>query len=191
MRVDLIEFVRMNRSAGAVLAAAILSMASAPANAHSADKSITLGRSLNVAVTGSITPRCVLNGGADIDFGELRGGAGAKATFGLNCNVPFDLNVTSLHGGLAHVTKPGGEGPFSGLLPYDLHVTVPTLRPASSMVEGRYNSRDLTATRTLSSGDGISAGGGTIEFRTRQPEGAGLLAGAYSETIMLTVAPRM
>ncbi len=186
------HFSRMNRLRAVALAAGMIASASAaPAFAHGPDKTLILGRSLDVAVTGSIGSRCILSGGQAIDFGELRGGEGARAPFGLDCNVPFDIDVRSARGGLAHVTKPGGEGPFAGLLEYDLRLVMPTVRPAPAIVEGRFTSRELLSRRTLSSGDGISAGGGMIEFQMRQPEGAGLLAGAYTETVTLTVTPRM
>lgn len=182
-----------DRRSGLALAAGLLaaSLSAAPALAHGPDKNVVLGRSLDVAVTGRIASRCMLSGGGDIDLGELRGGEGAQAAFVLDCNVPFDIDVRSARGGLAHVTKPGGEGPFAGLLEYDMRLVVPTVRPAPATVEGRYTSRELMARRTLSSGDGISAGGGLIEFQMRRPEGAGLLAGRYTETVTLTVTPRM
>jgi len=150
-----------------------------------------LSDTINVKLTGRINARCLLSGGGEINLGELRGGEGAKASFGLDCNLPFNIDIHSQRGGLAHATMPQGQGPFAGLLEYDLQLSVPTLRPDPALVEGRYTSRELLGERTLSSGDGIGAGGGTLEFRMRQPEGAGLLAGRYTETLSLTVTPRM
>jgi hypothetical protein len=146
---------------------------------------------IDVKLTGRIDARCVISGGGDINLGELSGGEGVSAGFGLDCNVPFNIDIRSARGGLAHVTTPQGQGPFSGLLEYDLHLSVPTLRPDPNLVEGRYSSRELLGERRLSSGDGIGAGGGTLEFQMKRPEGEGLLAGRYSETLSLTVTPRM
>lgn len=160
-----------------------------PALAKPVADNLDVGRTLNVNVVGQIVPRCELQGGGDIDFGELTGGERATALFGLNCNVPFDLGVTSARGGLAHVSKPQGEGPFAGVLPYDVTLTVPTLRPEPRTVQASFSSADHMG--MLSSGDGIAAGGGKIEFRTRQPAGAGLLAGQYTETLTVTVTPRV
>lgn len=186
------HFSRTDRVRAVALTAGLIASAcAAPASAHTPDKNLVLGRSLDVAVTGRIASRCMMSGGGDIDLGELRGGEGAQAAFNLDCNVPFDIDVRSARGGLAHVTKPGGEGPFAGLLEYDMRLVVPTLRPAPATVEGRFTSRELMGRRTLSSGDGISAGGGLIEFQMRRPEGAGLLAGRYTETVTVTVTPRM
>lgn len=150
-----------------------------------------LSNSIDLKLTGSIPARCFIAGGREIDFGYVRGGEVARAHFGLDCNLPFDVAVQSLRGGLAHDTSPQGEGPFAGLLGYDLTLTIPTLRPLPEMVRGQYTSRELRGSRTLSSGDAIGAGGGTLEFRMHQPEGAGLLAGQYSETLTLVISPAM
>ena len=180
---------RMSRRASAALAGVSLALLAATAEAKPSTKTMDVGKSLTVAVTGRIVPRCEIQGGGDINFGELTGGERATAMFGLDCNVPFDLGVTSARGGLAHATQPQGEGPFSGVLPYDVTLTVPTLRPEPRTIRASFSSVDHTG--VLSSGDGIAAGGGKIEFRTRQPAGAGLLAGQYSETLTVTVTPRV
>lgn len=180
---------RMSWRLGAVIGAASLALIATGAAAKPADSTIDTGKSLTVAVTGRIVPRCEIQGGGDIDFGELTGGESATALFGLDCNTPFDLEMESANGGLANVRQPQGEGPFSGLLPYDVRLTVPTLRPTPVVVQGGFSSTQRTA--LLSSGDGISAGGGKIEIKTRRPTGAGLLAGQYSETLTLTVTPRV
>lgn len=180
---------RMSWRLGAAIGAASLALVATGAAAKPATSSIEVGKTLTVAVTGRIVPRCEISGGGDIDFGELTGGERATALFGLDCNVPFDLGLTSARGGLAHATKPQGEGPFSGVLPYDVTLTVPTLRPEPRTLRASFSSVDHAG--VLSSGDGIAAGGGKIEFRTRQPAGAGLLAGQYSETLTVTVTPRV
>lgn len=180
-----------SRGLSAVFGAAvsIVAAVASPALAKPAADNLDVGKTMSVTVTGQIVPRCEIQGGGDIDFGELTGGERATALFGLDCNVPFDLGVTSARGGLAHVSKPQGEGPFSGVLPYDVTLTVPTLRPEPRVVRASFSSADHTG--MLSSGDGIAAGGGKIEFRTRQPAGAGLLAGQYTETLTVTVTPRV
>lgn len=177
--------------AGLSAAASLAVPAAAEVVSNPSDIRANMGDRLDVKLTGRIDARCLISGGSDIDLGELHGGEGAKASFGLDCNVPFEIDIRSARGGLAHSTLPQGQGPFSGLLPYDLRLTVPTLRPTPDLVEGRYTSRELLGARKLSSGDGIGVGGGTIEFQMHQPEGAGLLAGSYKETLTLTVTPRM
>lgn len=175
------------RLAGCVIAALMLVVAS-PA---SAETMVGDGGRLDVEVTGRITPSCRLAGGGEMDFGELTGGQEIQADFGLACNVPFDISFQSQSGGLAHVSKPRGEGPFAGLLGYTVNVAIPTLSPHAATLGGAFASRDLMAKKTLSSGDGIAQGGGRIQIRTDRPEGAGLLAGEYSEVLSVTLAPRV
>ena len=191
---------------GAVSAAAIL-LAANVAQAHNSGSPVIIGPDPNlptmpigavesptgfdVAVEARIPSRCELGRGADIDFGELTGGLSAVAHLGLECNVPFDLNIRAAKGGLTHNTKPTGEGPFSGRLAYGLDVDVPVLAPAERVMSGRYESRQLLSGVTLSSVDAIAKGGAVLRFKTQAPEGVALLAGEYSESIVLTITPRM
>lgn len=147
--------------------------------------------SLDVVVKGKITPSCRLSGGGDIDFGELSGAREAEADFGLNCNVPFDISFQSARGGLAHAVLPQGQGPFAGTLGYTLSVTIPTISPTPAVLGATYDSENLIARKTLSSGEGIAKGGGRIRIRTDRPSEAGLLAGKYSEVLNVTVSPRV
>lgn len=147
--------------------------------------------SLDVVVKGKITPSCRLSGGGDIDFGELSGAREVEADFGLNCNVPFDISFQSARGGLAHAVLPQGQGPFAGTLGYTLSVTIPTISPTPAVLGATYDSENLIARKTLSSGEGIAKGGGRIRIRTDRPSEAGLLAGRYSEVLNVTVSPRV
>ncbi|NWE52507.1 hypothetical protein [Brevundimonas sp. P7753] len=169
-----------------VLAAAVASTASAEPMLDSG-----LASSLDVIVKGKITASCRLSGGGDIDFGELTGGQQVEADFGLSCNVPFDISFQSQSGGLAHVTKPRGEGPFAGRLGYTLNVAIPTINPNPAVLSGTFDSENLIAKKTLSSGEGIAQGGGRIRILTNRPSESGLLAGEYSEVLNITLAPRV
>lgn len=181
--------------AASAVAVGVMALAAAPsagAEPMNARSLVDIGTQLDVALQGRIAQRCEIQGGESIDLGELRGGLVAAAGFGLDCNVPFDINVSSARGGLAHASKPLGEGPFSGTLPYDLKVSVPTLYPEREVVvEARFSSPNMMGRAVLSSGDGIAAGRGSLELRTRTPSGAGLLAGQYSETLIMTISPRV
>ena len=169
-----------------VLAATTVTAASAETVSDSGSAS-----SLDVIVKGKITASCRLSGGGDIDFGELTGGQQVEADFGLACNVPFDISFQSQGGGLAHVNKPRGEGPFAGRLGYTLNVAIPTINPIPAVLSGTFASENLVAKKTLSSGEGIAQGGGRIRILTNRPTEAGLLAGKYSEVLNITLAPRV
>lgn len=174
-------------AAATVLAAA--SLGAGVAHAHT-DRDAPSFSKLVVALDGRIAPRCELGAGGAIDFGELTGGESVTAVVGFACNVPFDISFQSARGGLAHVTMPTGQGPFAGTLGYALDVTIPTLSPTPRTLHAHYESRSLVGRRTLSSDAAIAAGGAQLVFRTDAPQGAGLLAGDYTETMSVTVTPR-
>lgn len=177
------------RAAGLALAAGLI--CAAPAGAAAPKAPVADTDRLVVELVGTINSVCRIDGGLDIDFGELTGNEHAAAALMLDCNVPFDLNIQTRNGGLAHTRQPGGEGPFAGLLPYRVVVTVPTLSPAPGALRGDFRSSDLRAGRSLSSGSAISGGVGSIEFHTEAPRGAGLLAGDYADTVEVTVTSRL
>jgi spore coat protein U-like protein len=146
---------------------------------------------LDAVLTGRIADRCELAGGGEINFGELTGRETAVAQLALNCNVPFQLGLQSARGGLTHTTLPRGQGPFAGQLGYTVDIRVPTLSPRPAVLQGSFHSAELQTRRTLSSGEAIAAGGGRLEFTTLMPDGAGLLAGKYSETLTVTLTPNL
>jgi len=180
-------------SAALAVAVGVLALAAPSARAEPNARTVgDVGVQLDVALNGHIVQRCEIRGGESIDLGELRGGLTAAADFGLDCNVPFDIQVVSTRGGLAHASQPLGEGPYSGTLPYDLNVTVPTLYPEREViVRASFLSSNMIGRAVLSSGDGIASGRGSLELRTREPAGAGLLAGRYTETLTMTIIPRV
>jgi hypothetical protein len=146
---------------------------------------------VNLTLSGDIVAACNLDGGGSVDLGELRGGVGFSAKLGLFCNVPFDLTLRSANGGLAHERLPLGQGPFAGTLGYRVKVQVPLSTPNHTSMGGDFTSEQLRAARSISSGSGIAVGGATLSLVTQQPTGSGLLAGKYSETLNLTLSPRV
>lgn len=171
-----------------VLGLAVLTAVLA-AGAASAETTAPAER-IELILNGEVAPACDLQGGGDVDLGELKGGRGFSARLGFYCNVPFDVTLKSENGGLAHETLPGGEGPYVGLLPYRLKLEVPVVTPVKGRIAGDYASGELRGSRSLSSGSGIAVNGATLALVTEEPGGAGLLAGNYRETINFTVAPR-
>lgn len=186
--------VRPMARAGWMLAlVALFGASSAAAGPADRARGLEVGERLELALEGRIVERCEIQGGGEVDLGELTGGKEMSASFGLDCNLPFQIDLRSAQGGLAHVSQPQGEGPFAGTLAYDLRVAVPTLHPQGSqvVVEADFSSMDLVGVRSISSGEGISAGRGGFVLRTRAPSGAGLLAGRYMETLTMTITPRV
>lgn len=174
----------------ATLGLAALAMPKAVA-AHSAAINKPDQSSFDLLLAGRIKDRCQLSGGGTISFGELVGQKTVNAGFDLECNVPFVLAVTSRSGGLAHTTKPLGEGPFAGTATYQLNVFIPTLSPSASTLHAAFDSAQLRSGGTISSGEGIAVGSGRIEVKMDDVQGVGLLAGDYTESLNITISQRL
>ena len=159
----------------------------APANAEE----IQNVRSLDIAVSGAIRQHCAMGSIANMDFGNLeRRGLGVQTQVAFDCNVPFTMTIKGARGGLTHTTMPNGQGPFSGVLPYNLAVEMPVRYPSRQTLSQSIHSRQLLAGGMSSSNGGIATDGMILAVELGQPSAeAGLLAGEYSETITITVSP--
>ncbi|WP_339823217.1 hypothetical protein [uncultured Parasphingorhabdus sp.] len=158
-----------------------------PAAAHEIDNA----RSIDIAVSGSISEYCSMGGIADMDFGNLeRRGLNRTTQVAFNCNMPFTMKINGERGALTHSTMPNGQGPFGGQLPYSLFVEMPVRHPATQMLNKSFSSRQLVAGGIISSNGGIATDGMVLGVELGLPSGeAGLLAGDYSEVITITVSP--
>lgn len=158
-----------------------------PANAEE----IRNVKSLDIAVSGSIRQHCAIGSIGDMDFGNLeRRGLGVRTQVAFDCNVPFTMTIKGARGGLTHTEMPNGQGPYSGVLPYNLAVEMPVRLPSRQVVSQSFNSRQLLAGGVISSNGGIATDDMVLAIELGQPSGeAGLLAGDYSETITITVSP--
>jgi hypothetical protein len=178
---------RLRTGAGAS-AAVVAALAFAGA-ALAADPART---ELSLELVGRISGRCALGDIGDHALGDLtRPGMSVETAVPLDCNVPFDLRIRSLNGGLAHDTLPGGQGPYAGTLDYRLSVSLPVRLPARQTVTAAFTSRQLRAGQSLSSRGGIATDGARLRLDMAAPSGAGLLAGAYSETVEIALLPRL
>ncbi|WP_109355749.1 hypothetical protein [Sphingorhabdus sp. EL138] len=158
-----------------------------PASANEIDNV----RSLDIAVSGSISQQCAMGGIADMDFGNLeRRGLNRQVPVAFNCNMPFTMTINGERGALTHSTMPNGQGPFGGQLPYSLSIEMPVRHPATQVINRSFNSRQLQGGGVISSNGGIATDGMILSVELGLPSGeAGLLAGEYSEMITITVSP--
>ena len=175
---------------GATAALLLSSIVATTANAKDSAPAFD-GVSLNVVLSGHITAKCSIGGGGTIDLGRLVANKQATARFDVGCNVPFEMVFRSTSGGIAHATKPEGEGPYAGIVPYRLGVTVPALSPQPLQLHADFTSNQMIAGATLDSGDAIAAGGGEIRLQTEMTQGSDLLAGEYGDSIMIVINPRV
>ncbi len=180
------------RIGSAALAAMLLAVPTIAIAADHNGGAIENVRSLDIAVQGTVTQRCAMGSVPNMDFGDLnRPGLSATARVQFSCNIPFNMQIRSANGGLAHAQMPMGQGPYSGTLPYQIAVTMPVRRPRTMVVENTFESRELRGSgRTISSEGGIAVDGLALSVLLGRPSGeAGLLAGQYGETIEITITP--
>lgn len=148
-------------------------------------------KSIDMYVHGTISQHCAMGGIGDMNFGDLtRPDLQASARVQFSCNVPFNVKVQAAHGGLTNLAYPKGQGPYAGSLPYTIGFAIPVRKPSEWLIDKTFNSRDLTGGRSFSSAGGIATQGMMLNVALGRASGeAGLLAGDYSETIVITVTP--
>jgi len=149
------------------------------AHAGEIDKS---GRpELVLKVEGDIAQNCSLGAVPSAALGDLtRPNLTADADFALECNVPFDVVVTSQNGGLRNIQHPNGLGPYGGVRGYHMTLAIPVRTPDDQLVTASYSARDLMAGKAISSAGGVAFNGGHIHLDLENPTAPGLAAGNYS-----------
>lgn len=172
-------------------AASLTALAPAEALASGPDAPLAGVERLDIEVSGYITPRCGMGSIQDRHLGSIDGGGMSLRTeLALDCNVPFALTFASANGGLAHATMPLGQGPYAGRLGYQMQVDLPVRQPTRRTISSAFSSDQMRAGAVVSSLNGISDGPARIRMFFETAPGAGLLAGRYSETVTITLAPR-
>ncbi len=170
----------------AMIASALLFFSSNAASAEGAHQN-----RLQLSVHGSIPEHCAIGSVGDMAFGDLnKTGIQRVAAVGFNCNIPFQISIRSANGGLANEAFPHGQGPYAGLVPYSIALSIPLRRPNSDVLTKSFTSTALMAGASLTSGGGIAVDGMRLTVALAPPTAeAGLLGGRYSETVTITVAP--
>jgi hypothetical protein len=145
---------------------------------------------LTLTVAGDIDERCAMDAVPAAPLGDLtKPDITADADIGLHCNVPFQVHMVSLHGGLRNVAHPQGEGPYSGVRTYELTWQMPVQTPASQTIVASYSAAQLVGGQTISSQGGVAFNGAHIHLALDNPAAPGLAAGDYSETIEISISP--
>lgn len=156
---------------------------------------------VQITIQGEIEPSCGLSGGGGaMQLGDISV-AGEKAlAFTVNCNAPFTYALVSAHGGLASASgAPVIGGAFQTLMPYAVSARFET--DQGMFGDTALQSGDLTAAAAApcladtfsascpfaTSGAGIAINrGGELRLKWSAAT-TPLLAGAYADTITLTV----
>ncbi|MGN6279900.1 MAG: hypothetical protein ACTHM8_14425 [Sphingomonas sp.] len=158
-----------------------------PASAEILDSA----KSIDLNVHGEISQHCAMGTIGDVNFGDLnRPNISTSQRIAFSCNLPFNMKIEAANGGLTNTLYPHGQGPYSGTLPYTIDIAIPVRKPQSAEVDRSFNSRDLVGGRTFSSDGGVAFDGMGLTVALGRPSGeAGLLAGSYAETLVITVTP--
>lgn len=143
-----------------------------------------------IRVHGDIVQHCAISAPRDVDFGNLEGATKqADLKFGLDCNVPFVMQVQAQNGALTNLEYPKGQGPYAGSLPYSLSFAIPARMPGATIIRRSFNSHELVGGQSISSQGGIATQGMDVHVAIgRTNSEVGLIAGEYGETITLTLS---
>jgi hypothetical protein len=170
--------------------AAVLALCAGASAAHAGQIDKTGRPELSLTVFGVIDEHCGLGSIPSQSLGDLtRPSISADADMALQCNVPFNIGVRSLNGGLRNIEHPRGEGPYSGVRAYHLTFAMPVRLPGSQTVTAAYSAADLLGGKTISSLGGIAFDGAHIHVDMDQLTEPGLAAGDYAETIEISISP--
>jgi hypothetical protein len=160
---------------------------------------------LSIGIAGHITPRCSVaaKGPAAVSFGPImdgRTGAAIPASvdlpFSFECNAGYTASLVSRHGGLAFDGSPANG--FSNLVGYSATIG---LQKGQGNLSLRCESADMRNTtagnfptnsncRGNSEGHDFSAGDGVVKVKLKGG-GLPLLAGTYSDELVLQIAPNL
>lgn len=158
-----------------------------------------------IAIAGHITPRCSVaaKGPAAVSFGSIMDGKTGTAVpasldlpFSFECNAGYTASLVSRHGGLAFDGRPSTG--FSNLVSYSATIG---LQKGQGNLSLRCDSSDMRNTaagnlptssncRGNSDGHGFSAGDGVVKVKLKGG-GLPLLAGTYSDELVLQIAPNL
>ena len=152
---------------------------------------------LTIPATGLINSTCSIAVANDFPSANLAANGSIGATSTLNCNTRFKVNATSAKGAI-RTAKVAPTG-FTNALAYSLSVNVPLDQggsvsatcPAAQLVAGQAGCALSPANATgLSSGAGTSINKTAALTAAWTLPAAKLIAGSYSDTITISVAPQ-
>lgn len=175
------------------LLATLLVLGSAHAACAETD---ALNPSFRVRVHGVIEPKCSVT--QTVTRGEFRSPVSSANTaradtldlpFDIDCNIGFQVSLTSTLAGLRNPALNTG-GMFADTIAYDARVLLPgsLVGPAC-----RSDAMSSGCERTLASRDlpgGVLRGSGRIAL-TLVPGTKPLLAGDYTDSLVMTLSPRL
>jgi hypothetical protein len=101
---------------------------------------------VTVKLEGEIEPECAIQGGTDstLDLGDISQPGSKEYGFVLNCNAPFTYRLEAQYGALTNTSASAVRYGFTGAVPYDVTVHIPT---SGKAIEDRCASATIQAGR--------------------------------------------
>ncbi|WP_292033168.1 MULTISPECIES: hypothetical protein [unclassified Brevundimonas] len=177
---------------GLTLAAAA---GASPAAAHTSLPG-NVSNSLRIKVVGEVAPSCALSQTVHEDefdvLDDATGGsrdASIYLPFAVDCNAAFDMKLSSLNGSLDFKGVSAATAAFRRSIAYSAEVRLPggvggVMSCGSAAMERRGGCKTAIAT------DDVVQGAGSIKVSVAR-DGQPLLRGIYSDTLTLTLQPRL
>jgi len=182
---------RLATVAGCVVASLLLQ--ASPAAAHSSPDPVGLKESFRIRVVGEVAPSCSLTREASFDvLDEVTGGsrdASLDLPFEIDCNSSFNMKLESRNGALDFDGAGPASSAFRRSIGYRAEVRLPgdlggVMRCGSAAMGRKAGCATVVATQD------VVQGAGSIKVLVSR-DGQPLLRGVYSDTLTLTLQPRL
>ena len=148
-------------------------------------------QTVSIELVGEIDVECQLTAmPTNVELGQLNSTGSVTIPFILNCNTPFSYRVSAVEGGLKYSGPEQLAPGFSGSIPYDLEVNIPT--DAGEISDSCSSGSLVGASPTChfsTSGIGIAVNQHSSLNLSWLTDSA-LAAGNYREVLTFTVLPQ-
>ncbi len=151
-----------------------------------------------LTLTGEIPVKCEFTAGASLSLAfatDVRAGASRSASFGVDCNVPYEVRARSLNGALVTGATRVGPG-MAAAIPYDLSVEIPTTTGAPVRIDqcasAALKADGRSGCARAHSGKGVSLAQASELTVTLNPDaGRMLVRGDYADVITMEIRPQV
>lgn len=157
------------------------------------DRPVNHNDEVSLELIGAIEPRCAITRlPGEVTLGDLTSPGGKDVFLTVDCNEHFGYQLASANGALTHLSSAISTDQFSTQLPYHIYVEIPT---TGHTIRDSFNSAELVPGSIDSAAFSDSEGGvafartATLRLAWTAPEQP-LLAGAYQDTLTLTLGAR-
>ena len=147
---------------------------------------------IKLRVSGYVAPKCELKISETSHRLDLntKTASRARVPLDINCNTPFKVNLEAQNG---HMKLQNRQGPQNRLVPsavpYEARLRLPVRSPKPRIIRRNFKGKGLVSGRSVSTGNGISAGRAQLVLKTIPQPRRFYAAGTYKEVIKVSVTP--